>query len=68
MDIEDILDIDLPKKMASRGRSFTSENNPQQERWVCLQCEMESNITGILRHQRTKGHIGKQRLLLRAGS
>ena len=44
-----------------RGISFTSENNPQQERWICLQCDMESNITGILRHHRTSGHIGKQR-------
>tara|TARA_B100000287_G_scaffold131629_1_gene123733 strand:- start:845 stop:1042 length:198 start_codon:yes stop_codon:yes gene_type:complete len=60
MDIEEIFDVDFSKKKP-RGRSFTSEDNPQFERWVCLQCGMESNIGGILRHHKKSGHIGKQR-------
>ena len=59
--IEEILDVDLPDKMASRGRSFTSENNGNDIRWLCLQCGMESNIGGIGNHQKKTGHIGKQR-------
>ena len=62
--IEDVLEVDLPSKMAPRGKSFTSEHNPQTARWRCLRCDMESNLTGILRHQKKSGHIGKQRLLL----
>ena len=63
MDIEEIFDVDFDKKKP-RGRSWTSEQNPQLARWRCLECDMESNITGILRHQKSKGHIGKQRILL----
>ena len=63
MEIEQIFDVDFDKKKP-RGRSWTSEDNPQKHRWRCLECDMESNITGILRHQKSKGHIGKQRLLL----
>ena len=61
MDIEDIFDLEIDKKKP-RGISFTSENNPQQLRWVCLACGMESNLNGILRHHKHSGHIGKQRL------
>ena len=64
MEIEEILDVELPSKMAVRGRPFTRENNPQSVRWKCLDCNLESNLTGIIRHQNAKGHIGKQRLLL----
>tara|TARA_B100000131_G_scaffold313663_1_gene349336 strand:- start:635 stop:859 length:225 start_codon:yes stop_codon:yes gene_type:complete len=63
MDIEDIFDIDLSRKKA-RGRSFTSEDNPQHQRWVCIACGMESNIGGIIRHHKKSGHIGKQRARL----
>ncbi len=60
MDIEDIFEVQFEKKKA-RGRAFTSENNPQQERWVCATCRMESNLNGVLRHHKQSGHIGKQR-------
>ena len=51
IDLEGILDVELPKKkkMKSRGRPFTSEeNNPQKARWKCLECDMESNLTGVM--------------------
>lgn len=62
MDIEDIFDIELPKKYRARGISFTSEHN--QIKWVCIECGMESNIGGIGNHQKKTGHIGKQRARL----
>ena len=65
IDLEGILDVELPKKkkMKSRGRPFTSEeNNPQKARWKCLECDMESNLTGVMRHQRVSGHVGKQQV------
>ena len=56
------LDIDVNfDKMKPRGRSFTSESNPQHVRWLCVECHMESSISGILRHHRYSGHVGKQR-------
>ena len=67
VDLDGILGVELPKKkkknMKPRGRPFTSEgNNPQKSRWRCLECDMESNLTGILRHQRISGHKGKQQV------
>jgi len=61
MDIEDIFDIQINKKKP-RGISFTSDNNPTHTRWICLECQMESNVGGIANHQKKTGHIGKQRL------
>ena len=47
----------------SRGISFTSEDsNPNKQRWKCLQCGLESNPSGISKHQRVQGHKGKQRV------
>ena len=60
MDIEQIFDVNFDK-MKPRGRSFTSESNPQHVRWLCVECHMESSISGILKHQRFSGHVGKQR-------
>ena len=67
VDIEGILGVELPVKQKrqykSRGRPFTSEeNNPQKARWKCLECDMESNLTGVMRHQRVSGHVGKQQV------
>ena len=61
MDIEEIFDVDFDKKKP-RGRSWTSEDNPTFTRWKCAMCEMESNASGIIRHHKKSGHIGKQRL------
>jgi len=61
MDIEEIFDVSFTKKKP-RGRSFTSEGNPQSYRWKCAMCDMESNVGGILRHHKKSGHIGKQRI------
>ena len=60
MDIEEIFDVEFDKKKP-RGRSFTSENNGNDIRWLCLQCGMESNIGGIGNHQKKTGNIGKKR-------
>ena len=67
LEFDEFIEVELPVKQKrqykSRGRSFTSEeNNPQKARWRCLGCDMESNITGILRHQKVSGHKGKQRV------
>jgi len=68
MDIEEIFDVDFTKKKP-RGIAFSREqDNPSHTRWICLQCGMESNIGGIGNHQKKTGHVGKQRVLLRAGS
>ena len=63
MDIEDIFDVEFSKKRP-RGKSWTSEDNPQHARWKCLVCDMESSISGIIKHHKHSGHIGKQRVLL----
>ena len=62
--VDVVLPVSVKKKYKARGKSWTSEENPQKSRWRCLDCGMESNITGIVRHHRAKGHIGKQRVLL----
>ena len=52
---------DTPYK--ARGKSFAcEENNPANQRWKCLQCGLESNPSGISKHQRVQGHTGKQRV------
>ena len=60
--IEDLLDVTLqPPKMKPRGQMFSTENNPQHARWRCVECHLESSVSGILKHQRFSGHVGKQR-------
>ena len=61
MDLDEIFNVTLPVKYKARGKSFTSEDNPQKVRWKCAMCDMESNIGGIIRHHKKSGHIGKQR-------
>ena len=52
------------KPHRGRGIPFAKgdPNNPQKARWRCLECDMVSNIGGIMRHQKNHGHTGKQRV------
>jgi len=60
--IEDLLDVTLqPPKMKPRGQMFSTEDNPQKIRWRCVECHMESNVSGIIKHQKSTSHVGKQR-------
>lgn len=49
-----------------RGRGIpfkkNDPSNPTFQRWRCLECDMRSNIGGVIRHQKTSGHKGKQQV------
>lgn len=65
LEFDEFIDVELPVKRQykPRGIAFSREaDNPQKARWKCLGCDMESNITGILRHQKASGHVGKQQV------
>ena len=65
LEFDEFIDVELPVKRQykPRGRAFSRESdNPQKARWKCLQCDMESSISGIIKHHKYSGHVGKQRI------
>ena len=64
LEIDEFIDVELPvkRKYKPRGKSWTSEDNPQYSRWKCLECGMITNASCLSRHQRVQSHKGKQRV------
>ena len=62
--LDGILGVDLPsKEYKPRGKAFAEGYaNPTYEKWRCVQCDLRSNYSGVVRHQKSKGHVGKQRV------
>ena len=75
-EFEDYLSVELPVKgklkreqlgkhtpYKPRGISFTSEaDNPNYQKWKCLECGKISSAPGLGYHQNKSGHKGKQRV------